>query len=156
MLAWGATWAKLGVTSTSARRRVQSSPPKTSFWKVGLRQVSSLCPSAVKNTRPSPYRCAQVTGYGGQHSFGCLDDAHGILAGHELVFAFDGVFVAAGEAGQDDGFFTVYQVAAVEFSAHVYRKAAAAQGFRCIAYGGDLWLYQQALRHGISALRGPG
>jgi 2-keto-3-deoxy-L-rhamnonate aldolase RhmA len=28
-----------------------------------------------------------------------------------------------------------------------------AQGFRMIAYGGDLWLYQQALRQGINALR---
>jgi 2-dehydro-3-deoxyglucarate aldolase/4-hydroxy-2-oxoheptanedioate aldolase len=26
------------------------------------------------------------------------------------------------------------------------------QGFRCLAYGGDLWLYQQALREGISEL----
>ncbi len=31
-----------------------------------------------------------------------------------------------------------------------------AQGFRCFAYGGDLWLYQQALRQGITALRSPG
>jgi 2-keto-3-deoxy-L-rhamnonate aldolase RhmA len=28
-----------------------------------------------------------------------------------------------------------------------------AQGFRCIAYGGDIWLYQQALTQGIRALR---
>ncbi len=34
-------------------------------------------------------------------------------------------------------------------------RAMLAQGFRCVAYGGDLWLYQQALRHGISALRAP-
>lgn len=27
------------------------------------------------------------------------------------------------------------------------------QGFRCIAYGGDLWLYRQALREGIEGLR---
>ncbi len=27
------------------------------------------------------------------------------------------------------------------------------QGFRAIAYSGDLWIYQQALREGISALR---
>ncbi|MCZ6681402.1 MAG: aldolase/citrate lyase family protein [Candidatus Poribacteria bacterium] len=26
------------------------------------------------------------------------------------------------------------------------------RGFRCLAYGGDLWLYQQALREGISAI----
>jgi 2-keto-3-deoxy-L-rhamnonate aldolase RhmA len=32
-------------------------------------------------------------------------------------------------------------------------KAMLARGFRCIAYGGDLWLYQQALRQGIAALR---
>jgi len=35
-------------------------------------------------------------------------------------------------------------------------RAMLAQGFRCIAYGGDLWLYQQALRQGIAALRSPG
>jgi len=34
-------------------------------------------------------------------------------------------------------------------------RAMLAQGFRCVAYGGDLWLYQQALRHGINALRTP-
>jgi 2-dehydro-3-deoxyglucarate aldolase/4-hydroxy-2-oxoheptanedioate aldolase len=27
------------------------------------------------------------------------------------------------------------------------------QGFRCLAYGGDLWLYQQALAQGLRALR---
>jgi 2-keto-3-deoxy-L-rhamnonate aldolase RhmA len=27
------------------------------------------------------------------------------------------------------------------------------QGFRCLAYGGDLWIYQQALRSGIAAVR---
>jgi 2-keto-3-deoxy-L-rhamnonate aldolase RhmA len=27
------------------------------------------------------------------------------------------------------------------------------QGFRCLAYGGDLWLYQQALSQGIRAVR---
>jgi len=34
-------------------------------------------------------------------------------------------------------------------------RAMLAQGFRCLAYGGDLWLYQQALRQGITALRSP-
>ncbi len=29
-----------------------------------------------------------------------------------------------------------------------------AQGFRMVAYGGDLWLYQAALRDGLAALRG--
>ncbi|MFM9966089.1 MAG: HpcH/HpaI aldolase family protein [Planctomycetaceae bacterium] len=29
------------------------------------------------------------------------------------------------------------------------------RGFKLIAYGGDLWIYQAALRSGISALRGP-
>jgi 2-dehydro-3-deoxyglucarate aldolase/4-hydroxy-2-oxoheptanedioate aldolase len=29
-----------------------------------------------------------------------------------------------------------------------------ARGFRMLAYGGDLWLYQQALQQGIAALRG--
>ena len=35
-------------------------------------------------------------------------------------------------------------------------RAVLAQGFRCVAYGGDIWLYQQALRQGIAALRPPG
>ena len=26
------------------------------------------------------------------------------------------------------------------------------QGFRCVAYGGDLWLYRRALREGIEGL----
>ena len=30
------------------------------------------------------------------------------------------------------------------------------QGFRMIAYGGDLWLYQTALREGVAALQGHG
>jgi 2-dehydro-3-deoxyglucarate aldolase/4-hydroxy-2-oxoheptanedioate aldolase len=29
-----------------------------------------------------------------------------------------------------------------------------AQGFRCVAYWGDLWIYKQGLRRGIEALRG--
>jgi 2-keto-3-deoxy-L-rhamnonate aldolase RhmA len=33
-------------------------------------------------------------------------------------------------------------------------KSLLAQGFRMISYGGDVWLYQQALRDGLSALRG--
>jgi 2-keto-3-deoxy-L-rhamnonate aldolase RhmA len=33
-------------------------------------------------------------------------------------------------------------------------RALLGQGFRMIAYGGDLWLYQQALREGLAALRG--
>jgi 2-dehydro-3-deoxyglucarate aldolase/4-hydroxy-2-oxoheptanedioate aldolase len=32
-------------------------------------------------------------------------------------------------------------------------RAMLAQGFRCLAYGGDIWLYQAALRQGIAALR---
>jgi 2-dehydro-3-deoxyglucarate aldolase/4-hydroxy-2-oxoheptanedioate aldolase len=32
-------------------------------------------------------------------------------------------------------------------------KARLAQGFRMLAYGGDLWIYQQALRQGVAALR---
>jgi 2-dehydro-3-deoxyglucarate aldolase/4-hydroxy-2-oxoheptanedioate aldolase len=32
-------------------------------------------------------------------------------------------------------------------------RAALAQGFRCLAYWGDLWLYRQALREGIRAIR---
>jgi 2-keto-3-deoxy-L-rhamnonate aldolase RhmA len=32
-------------------------------------------------------------------------------------------------------------------------RAKLAQGFRCLGYSGDLWIYQQALREGIAALR---
>jgi 2-dehydro-3-deoxyglucarate aldolase/4-hydroxy-2-oxoheptanedioate aldolase len=32
-------------------------------------------------------------------------------------------------------------------------KSALSQGFRMLAYGGDLWLYQQAVRDGLAALR---
>jgi 2-dehydro-3-deoxyglucarate aldolase/4-hydroxy-2-oxoheptanedioate aldolase len=32
-------------------------------------------------------------------------------------------------------------------------RALLQQGFRCLAYWGDLWIYKQALRQGISALR---
>jgi hypothetical protein len=32
-------------------------------------------------------------------------------------------------------------------------RARLSQGFRILAYGGDLWLYQQALREGVKALR---
>ena len=34
-------------------------------------------------------------------------------------------------------------------------RAFLARGFRCLAYGGDLWLYQQALREGIRAISAP-
>lgn len=32
-------------------------------------------------------------------------------------------------------------------------KALLAQGFRIVGYGGDVWLYQQALREGLAAVR---
>ena len=32
-------------------------------------------------------------------------------------------------------------------------RAALAQGFRCIAFSGDLWLYGEALRGGLDAIR---
>src|SRR5262249_20467830 len=35
-------------------------------------------------------------------------------------------------------------------------RSMLARGFRMLAYGGDLWLYQQALRQGIAAIRGTG
>ncbi len=34
-------------------------------------------------------------------------------------------------------------------------RALLAQGFRCLAYWGDIWLYQQALSQGLRALREP-
>ena len=33
------------------------------------------------------------------------------------------------------------------------RRALSSRGFRCLAYWGDLWIYQQALRQGIAAIR---
>ena len=33
-------------------------------------------------------------------------------------------------------------------------RALLAQGFRVMAYGGDVWIYQQGLRDGIAALHG--
>lgn len=35
-------------------------------------------------------------------------------------------------------------------------RAALAQGFRCLAYWGDLWLYSQALGQGLAAIRAGG
>ena len=32
-------------------------------------------------------------------------------------------------------------------------QALLQQGFRALAYSGDLWIYQQALRQGLDALR---
>ncbi|MBX6311973.1 MAG: aldolase [Isosphaeraceae bacterium] len=32
-------------------------------------------------------------------------------------------------------------------------KAMLSRGFRMLAYGGDLWLYQQAVRHGVATLQ---
>jgi len=38
----------------------------------------------------------------------------------------------------------------------VMGRAALAEGFRIVAYGGDLWIYQNALRQGLDALRAEG
>ena len=46
------------------------------------------------------------------------------------------------------------KVAAVLVMSVEEGQAMLAQGFRCLAYGGDIWLYQAALRQGITALRG--
>ena len=32
-------------------------------------------------------------------------------------------------------------------------KSLIEQGFRMIAYGGDLWVYQLAMKHGLKAIR---
>ena len=45
------------------------------------------------------------------------------------------------------------KVAAVLVMSVEEGRAMLAQGFRCLAYGGDIWLYQAALRQGITALR---
>jgi len=34
-------------------------------------------------------------------------------------------------------------------------RAALRQGFRCVAYWGDLWIYKEALRRGLAELRAP-
>ena len=60
--------------------------------------------------------------------------------------------LTAGEdaGGRIDAYLT--DVMAGEFSRSRI-KALIEQGFRMISYGGDLWLYQAALRAGIEGLR---
>lgn len=55
------------------------------------------------------------------------------------------------EAGRRHGKATGYMTSSVEDG-----QAAIARGFRALAYSGDLWLYKQALRDGITGLRGRG
>lgn len=45
------------------------------------------------------------------------------------------------------------KVAGVLVNSVAEAKAQRARGFQMLAYGGDLWLYQKALRDGIAALR---
>jgi 2-dehydro-3-deoxyglucarate aldolase/4-hydroxy-2-oxoheptanedioate aldolase len=52
------------------------------------------------------------------------------------------------EVGQRHGKAAGFMVASVEQG-----RELLAQGFRCLAYWGDLWIYQQALRQGIAGIR---
>jgi 2-dehydro-3-deoxyglucarate aldolase/4-hydroxy-2-oxoheptanedioate aldolase len=61
--------------------------------------------------------------------------------------AVDRVLRACDEAGKAAGF----MVASPEEG-----RAKLALGFRCLAYWGDLWIYQQALRDGIQQIRAGG
>lgn len=62
----------------------------------------------------------------------------------EFTSAVDRVVRACAQHGKAAGF----MVASVEEG-----RAKLAQGFRCIAYWGDLWIYGQALRQGIEGMR---
>jgi 2-keto-3-deoxy-L-rhamnonate aldolase RhmA len=65
--------------------------------------------------------------------------------GHpEFVRAVDRVLEACARHGKAAGF----MVASVEEG-----RVKLAQGFRCLAYWGDLWIYGQALREGIAGIR---
>ncbi len=98
------------------------------------------------------------------------------LAEVEEIAAVDGIDVlwigqydlstSLGIAGQFDHPDFVGAVERIVAAAHRQGKAAGymplsvedarlrlSQGFRCIAYGGDLWLYQEALRQGVRSVR---
>jgi len=67
--------------------------------------------------------------------------------GHpEFQRAVDRVLVACKKHGKAAGF----MASSVEEA-----RSLIAQGFQILAYGGDLWLYKQALRDGINAVREP-
>jgi 2-dehydro-3-deoxyglucarate aldolase/4-hydroxy-2-oxoheptanedioate aldolase len=61
--------------------------------------------------------------------------------------AVDRVVAAAGRHGKTAGILAMSVSEA---------KDRLAQGFRCVAYGGDLWLYQQALEQGLCQIRAAG
>jgi 2-dehydro-3-deoxyglucarate aldolase/4-hydroxy-2-oxoheptanedioate aldolase len=52
------------------------------------------------------------------------------------------------DAAKRNGKFAGFMAPTVEMGQALLR-----QGFRILAYGGDLWIYQQALRQGLAALR---
>ena len=58
--------------------------------------------------------------------------------------AWDVLWAAAQEHGKVAGFLCTDVAGG---------RALREQGFRVLAYGGDLWLYQQALREGIAGLK---
>ena len=70
----------------------------------------------------------------------------GRFAHPEFLRAVERIVEAAGARGKAAGF----MASSVEEGREMLRR-----GFRMLAYGGDLWLYQQALRQGIAALREP-
>ena len=63
----------------------------------------------------------------------------------KFLAAVDRVIAAANAQGKSAGFMPLSADEA---------KLRLEQGFRCLACGGDLWIYQTALRQGIEAIRG--
>lgn len=62
----------------------------------------------------------------------------------EFQAALSRVVAAANQCGKAAGYMVLGTNEA---------EARLADGFRCLAYNGDLWLYQTALRHGLEAVR---
>ena len=67
-----------------------------------------------------------------------------VLTHYPKLSALDRVVDACERHGKTAG----YLVNTIEEGTEMLRR-----GFRCIAYGGDLWLYRRALAEGIEGLR---
>lgn len=80
----------------------------------------------------------------GHYDLTCSLGIPGQFEHPQYLRAVERVLEACREHGKPAGM----MVASVEEG-----RALLAQGFRCLAYWGDLWLYQQALREGLEALR---
>lgn len=68
----------------------------------------------------------------------------GQFAHAEFQRAVDRVLAACGRSGKAAG----YMASGVEEGRELIRR-----GFRILAYGGDLWLYREALRQGLEGIR---